>query len=266
MSGEGSALLSGGGGGGVSVKMDGAAPLNQPSLGRKKSPNTSQSAVGGGGGGGGGAAVAAGSSSSSSGGGVELKRPLRVLFMHGLESSPYSKKYHQLRQAGFDVMCVDMAVWLLPLRKPRTVKHLLACIGVALVLAAYAGVMIWLFATARWIGGLVMLVCGVSGGWVGFRCILQLIIRKCIKLQLKAMREFEPDVIVGLSFGGALATYLLLRQDWNGPTLLMCPAGSRLQGYARWGQVPYPLTLEPLNHVKDKPTIHVVHSIYDKVS
>ena len=45
-----------------------------------------------------------------------------------------------------------------------------------------------------------------------------------VDLQAQALRDFEPDVLVGSSFGGAVAVALLDRGAWRGPTLLLAPA------------------------------------------
>lgn len=45
-----------------------------------------------------------------------------------------------------------------------------------------------------------------------------------IRVQERAIRANPPDVLVGSSFGGAVAVALLQRGLWNGPTLLLAPA------------------------------------------
>lgn len=46
----------------------------------------------------------------------------------------------------------------------------------------------------------------------------------CIRLQEAALNEFRPDILVGSSFGGAVAVALLNRGVWHGPTLLLAQA------------------------------------------
>lgn len=50
----------------------------------------------------------------------------------------------------------------------------------------------------------------------------------CVALHAEKIRRFEPDVVVGSSFGGAVAVALLQREQWNGPTLLLAQAALRL--------------------------------------
>jgi hypothetical protein len=51
----------------------------------------------------------------------------------------------------------------------------------------------------------------------------------CVRAQEAAIRRFRPDVVVGSSFGGAVAVALLQRGLWRGPTLLLAQAAA-LQG------------------------------------
>ena len=43
----------------------------------------------------------------------------------------------------------------------------------------------------------------------------------CVELQAEVIGSFEPDVLVGSSFGGAVAVELLARGVWRGRTLLL---------------------------------------------
>lgn len=49
----------------------------------------------------------------------------------------------------------------------------------------------------------------------------------CVALQARELEAFQPDVLVGSSFGGAVALALLQRGAWRGPTLLLAQAGIR---------------------------------------
>ncbi len=46
----------------------------------------------------------------------------------------------------------------------------------------------------------------------------------CVELHERVLGEFQPQVLVGSSFGGAVAVALLHRGSWKGPTLLLAPA------------------------------------------
>ena len=45
-----------------------------------------------------------------------------------------------------------------------------------------------------------------------------------VDTQAAALSEFHPDILVGSSFGGAVAVELLARRLWQGPTLLLAQA------------------------------------------
>ena len=46
----------------------------------------------------------------------------------------------------------------------------------------------------------------------------------CVEVQREAIESFRPDVLVGSSFGGAVAVALLAAGAWRGPTLLLAQA------------------------------------------
>ncbi len=49
----------------------------------------------------------------------------------------------------------------------------------------------------------------------------------CVVQQSEVVASFRPDVLVGSSFGGAVAVALLQRGLWAGPTLLLAQAALR---------------------------------------
>lgn len=51
---------------------------------------------------------------------------------------------------------------------------------------------------------------------------------RCVRQIAAAIESFRPDVVVGSSFGGAVAVALLQRGAWRGPTLLLAPAPVQL--------------------------------------
>ena len=55
----------------------------------------------------------------------------------------------------------------------------------------------------------------------------------CVRVQSEELRSFEPEVLVGSSFGGAVAVTLLQRRLWAGPTLLLAPAAFHYDPQAR---------------------------------
>ena len=51
----------------------------------------------------------------------------------------------------------------------------------------------------------------------------------CVAQQADAIRRFQPDVVVGSSFGGGVVLALLQRALWRGPTLLLAQAAIQLK-------------------------------------
>jgi hypothetical protein len=70
------------------------------------------------------------------------QRPLRVLFMHGLEGKPYGERYQQLCASGqvdgglqWEVRCDSMKHETLWLIKPKSLKLILRWVAVAILAA-----------------------------------------------------------------------------------------------------------------------------------
>ena len=55
----------------------------------------------------------------------------------------------------------------------------------------------------------------------------------CARQQAEQIERFGPDLLIGSSFGGAVAVALLARGCWKGPTLLLAPAAFRYDPSAR---------------------------------
>jgi alpha/beta superfamily hydrolase len=49
----------------------------------------------------------------------------------------------------------------------------------------------------------------------------------CVRQHANTLASFRPDVLVGSSFGGAVAVALLQRGAWSGPTMLLAQAAVR---------------------------------------
>ena len=57
--------------------------------------------------------------------------------------------------------------------------------------------------------------------------------RGCVAQQAAEIAAFQPDVVVGSSFGGAVVLQLLTEGAWRGPTLLLAQAALKLDEDAR---------------------------------
>jgi pimeloyl-ACP methyl ester carboxylesterase len=55
----------------------------------------------------------------------------------------------------------------------------------------------------------------------------------CVGVHAGTLARFQPDVLIGSSFGGAVAVALLERKLWRGPTLLLAQAALHYKPDAR---------------------------------
>lgn len=162
----------------------------------------------------------------------------RVLFLHGLESGPGGDKVQQLRAAGLDVVAPDMEMSLRRLdRRNSVVRNLLrlpetrAAAALAVTTALVGGRRGWLTAglgAAAWIR--------VRGATLR-RNALRRSYEACIAIQREAIERVRPDVLLGSSWGGAVAVELVARGAWRGPTVLLAPAFHRVAHGMGWGAV-----------------------------
>lgn len=178
------------------------------------------------------------------------ERPTRVLFIHGLESGPEGTKTRALRQAGFDVVAVQMPCGQSAMaRDPFT----LALVGGGLAAVLLAGFLA---------GGLGAGVVGLALASLrprGTEAIVRRAFRRSLQVQEAALAD-GIDVVVGSSFGGAVALQLVRDGQWRGPTVLLCPAW---QLVAHRSGEPPPPTLSELGINTDE--ILVVHGTNDEV-
>ena len=148
---------------------------------------------------------------------------MRVLYIHGLESGPGGRKVHNLRAAGFDVVARAMPCGRRALTRDPTAWPLLAL------------------------------------AWAGRpRRVTRRIVERSLEVQRPALAGV--DVVVGSSFGGAIATRLLLEGSWTGPTVLLCPAGGLVAERLR---EPFPRLHHLAESVRER--ILVVHGRQDEV-
>jgi pimeloyl-ACP methyl ester carboxylesterase len=70
----------------------------------------------------------------------------------------------------------------------------------------------------------------------------------CVTLQAEVIRSFGPHVLVGSSFGGAVAVELLRRELWRGRTLLLAQAAFKHN---------------PRAHLPAETPVWIVHGTWD---
>ena len=178
---------------------------------------------------------------ASAGGKAPL--PIKVLYMHGLESTAWGAKSDRLKHVVAEVEAVQMPVkHLRALSGPNPhVKAALACALVG-VLAIAGGLLLLLHSDEVWEAGLnwrqqlavVLLFAGglsLAATLLFVQWALQFLVEACYAVQRAALRRFKPDVVMGSSFGGGMAQLLLARGEWAGPTVLLAPAGEQVASY-----------------------------------
>ena len=72
----------------------------------------------------------------------------------------------------------------------------------------------------------------------------------CVQVQAEALAEDQPDVLIGSSFGGAVAVALLAKGDWRGPTLLLAQAA---------------IHYDPNARLPENALVWIVHGIRDEL-
>lgn len=156
-------------------------------------------------------------------------RPIRVLFVHGLEGHPSGSKVLALREQGFEVIAADMFMSLVRLdRRNSVIRQLLRLTelrvaGLVTLIGLGVGFVLPSFAV-----GLVTPVLALA--WYALRSkslvarALDRSFAACVAIQTEALRETNPDIVIGSSWGGAVVAELVIRGSWTGPTILLAPA------------------------------------------
>jgi len=145
---------------------------------------------------------------------VATPRPPRVLFMHGLESGAFGSKARWLSER-FETAAPDQQVSAYnPLRRNGPMAACLAYVFSFGAAARYAG------------GSIGLSVAGLaSAGLVPFlQWRMRVAMRRCVALMEVALRREKPDVVVGSSWGGAVALKCIEQGYWAGPAVLLAPA------------------------------------------
>jgi dienelactone hydrolase len=125
---------------------------------------------------------------------------VRVLFLHGLESGPNGTKTRLMRAQGLAVTAPDLHMSRLRLDKRNSFSRQM--------------LRHWEMVVA-------------PGQWVAKAVAASR--RACVDIARRALKSSEVDVVVGSSWGGAVAVELLRHGTWLGPTVLLAPATREVQ-------------------------------------
>jgi hypothetical protein len=191
----------------------------------------------------------------------------RVLFMHGLESGPHGDKVQRLREAGLDVEAADMKMSIRRLdRENSVVRNLLRSHEARLAGLSFAASAA---ASIRWRRAWpAVLGVAAGAGWLAKRGAslqrdaLRQSYETCIAIQEEAVARHRPDVVLGSSWGGAIAVELVLRGIWRGPTVLLAPAFHRVA--QRLGSAASDVDVTLLQRRADAQRVVVFHDPTDE--
>ena len=163
-----------------------------------------------------------------------VKEDLRVLFLHGLESTPRGSKVTFLKRHFRSVYAPDQQMSVFnPLKRNSIARMLLRQPAARCLLA---GLLLWGASALADSGGggsaglavsvvaLLLVVAGCARIVPAARAALGDSVAACEAVAAAAIAEFEPDVLVASSWGGAIAALCCYRGAWAGPTLLLAPA------------------------------------------
>jgi predicted esterase YcpF (UPF0227 family) len=156
----------------------------------------------------------------------------RILFIHGLESRANGSKTQILRGQGFDVRAHDMHMGVLQLsRQNSAIRMSLRLRETQFILGAMA---LTLAAGLKTPIKSLLATATLASGWFMLRKravlgqALQKSFEACVEIQRQAILREEPDIVVGSSWGGAVAVELMRTGAWMGPSVLLAPAVHRV--------------------------------------
>lgn len=187
---------------------------------------------------------------------VQQGRRHRALVLGGWSPGPLEVLQRQLREVEFWEPAIPMP--------PAGLRWCLNPFWALLVLYLLFGLPYMLAVADDWAGSAGAawgLRAGIlAGSCLVVRLLLALLvwfsIRDAMWVAAGALRSFEPDVLVGFSWGGGVACWLLAARRWAGPTVLLAPtvqAMARVQ-CAALPQLPGPGRAAP---------VHVFHARHD---
>ncbi|MCO4744887.1 MAG: hypothetical protein KC912_08860 [Proteobacteria bacterium] len=161
--------------------------------------------------------------------------PIRVLFLHGLEGHPNGSKVIAMREQGLDVRAPDMKMGLRNWRRENAAIRQLP----RLPEVQFALLLLCVGAIGSPFDLRLALLSALAFAWLVarrgalFSAALSRSFDDCVSVAHDALAGPDFDVLVGSSWGGAVASELLASGAWSGPTILLAPAVARMHRWAR---------------------------------
>lgn len=187
--------------------------------------------------------------------------PLRVLYLHGLEETADSPKPAAIAaDLRVEQHCPALGIWFSHRNSPllhaaRAGAPVVAAAFVASYLLLGGALAVALSTTAiSTVAGILfrdqLVASAVSGSFSASLSVAE-----------QALRQFNPDVIVGFSWGGALACSLAIEGKWGGPILLLAPAHRKMADLMQrpCRAVPFPARSKVV-HSRDDQLVPIEHS------
>lgn len=148
------------------------------------------------------------------------KVSMKILYLHGLYSSPTSSKKYKFLKRHFNVICPDMETGLFSLKYNSALRwffqgwyfYICICATFAFILMQNLTLLLPLC--------ILYLHCVK---WSAQRMFVE-----CMKIQEQYIHDFQPDVIVGSSYGAAVLTGLIRTGKWKGDSVMLAPAYSKI--------------------------------------
>lgn len=165
----------------------------------------------------------------------------RVLFLHGLETDPRKLKTSAdgslVRAFGASVHGPDLEIGTADLGRANSVARnmlLLPPVQAAMVLSAASTIAGGLrrlpFRIAA--AGASLPLAGIAANYERLKGhAIEQSLERCVERARTSMESFKPDVLSGMSWGGAVASLLVQRGHWTGPIVLLAPAGQQIATY-----------------------------------
>lgn len=168
-------------------------------------------------------------------------KSLRVLYLHGLESTPSSCARVALLRSAFTVSAPPLLTGRAEIGRRNSVLRCLLRLGVvrrvaaavaaatlasALLLPSLLGAALTSLVCAALVVPPLALV--VAKRKLLISLALESAVSNSLDIAAKAIAESRPDVLVGRSWGGGLASLLVAQHAWSGPVLLLAPGGATI--------------------------------------
>lgn len=165
----------------------------------------------------------------------------RVVFLHGLESGPNGTKTQRMREAGIDVVAPAFEMGTNQWSRRNSVVRMLARLPELWAIAALGVGAVGLVARGMLLEGIGLVALALAWFAARKQKLVAVAVGRsfdaCVRIARDTVRDAKPDVLVGSSWGGAVACELVRRGEYRGPLVLLAPASLRADA---WMQRPDP--------------------------